>query len=597
MTLKPRHSPRSNIRTLAWLVFLAALAVVAPARSLTPGTASDEASGPTADAIIGLRSADPSPSTSPQARPACDLLFVGGKIMDGSGNPAFYGDVAVKDGRILAVGKLLKGKYDAARTIDVRGKIVAPGFIDIHTHTYDSVTNESAWPGPNDARYGAPNYVSQGVTTVVSNSCGYGPPTLGAQRAALTRKGTGPNVALMIGHNSIRREVMKEDYKRSATPEETQRMAELVRRAMADGAFGLSSGLEYVPAIWSTREEVAALVREIVPFDGVYMAHERSSGLTPMWYVPSQDPPAPPTMIENIEELIAVSEASGARVVAAHIKARGADFWGASGILIRLINEARARGVDIWADCYPYNTSGSDGSAVLIPDWARGKSAKETLEAVLKDPAKAKALEMDVRAALNWRGGAANVVIMDYPDKSLVGKTIAEVARARGLSDVEMVVRLQLEGYPNRGGARLRGFSLSEADIEAFYAQPWVATSSDGSIALPADGPVHARFYGTFPRKIRHYAMERGVLSVENAVRSATSLPAIILGLRDRGQVREGFHADLVVFDPATIRDTADFFNPHQHAVGVEYVLVNGSFVVDEGKLTGKRPGRVLSKG
>jgi N-acyl-D-aspartate/D-glutamate deacylase len=390
---------------------------------------------------------------------------------------------------------------------------------------------------------------------------------------------------------------MKDDYRRPATAGEIAQMGALVKQAMADGALGMSSGLEYVPAIWSTKDELVALVKEIVPYDGVFMAHERSAGLTPMWYVPSQDEPGPPTMIENIQDLIEISEKTGGRVVAAHIKARGADFWGASAVIIRLINEARTRGVDIWADCYPYNTSGSDGSVVLIPRWALGRNPSENLKAVLEDPKRSADLDLDIRAALNWRGGAENIVVMDTPDKGLVGKNLAELARARGLSDVEMVVRLQFEGYPNRpGGARLRGFSLSETDIEAFYSQPWVATSSDGSIALPEDGPVHARFYGTFPRKIRHYAMNRGIVSVEDAVRSMTSLPATICGLRDRGMIREGFRADLAVFDPESIRDTATFFEPHQYASGIEYVLVNGAFTVEAGNPTGARPGTVITR-
>lgn len=530
-------------------------------------------------------------------RTAYDLLFVGGRIIDGSGNPGFPADVAVKDGRIVAVGKL-RGRVDAARTIDVTGKVVAPGFIDIHTHTYDNVAGEKTWSGADDARYGAPNYVTQGVTTVVSNSCGYGPVDLGDQMAALEKRGTGVNVLLLVGHNAVRREVMKDGHKRPATADETARMAALVRRAMERGAWGMSTGLEYVPAIWSTKEEVAALARELVPFDGVLMAHERSSGLTPMWYVPSQDPPGPPTMIENIQELIDVSEATGARIVASHIKARGADFWGASAVLIRMIDEARTRGVDIWADCYPYNTSGSDGSVVLIPRWALGRPPKAALERTLEDPDKKRALEKDIRAALNWRGGADNIIVMDHPDKALVGKSVGELARSREISDIEMALRLQLEGDPNRaGGARLRGFSMSEVDIEAFYARPWVATSSDGSIALPGDGPVHARYYGTFPRKIRHYALERGVVSLEDAVRSMTSLPALICGLRDRGLVRESMRADLVVFDPATIADTATFFEPHRHAAGIDHVLVNGRFTVENGKMTGARPGLLLKKG
>lgn len=546
--------------------------------------------------VILAAAAGASPGVDAEGRPSFDLLFAGGRVLDGSGNPGFPADVAIKDGRIVAVGKL-RGRVDAARTIDVTGKIVAPGFIDIHTHTYDNVVGEKTWAGADDARYGAPNYVTQGVTTVVSNSCGYGPFDLTAQMSALEKRGTGVNVMLLVGHNSVRREVMKDDHRRPATADETARMAALVRRAMETGAWGMSTGLEYVPAIWSATEEIAALARELIPFDGVLMAHERASGLTPMWYVPSQDPPGPPTMIENIRELIDVSVATGARVVASHIKARGADFWGASAILIRMIEEARARGVDIWADCYPYNTSGSDGSVVLLPRWALGRPPKAALERTLADPDKREALDKDIRAALNWRGGADNVVVMDHPDKALIGRSLGELARARGLSDVEMALRLQLEGDPDRaGGTRLRGFSLAEADIEAFYAQPWVATSSDGSIALPADGPVHARYYGTFPRKIRRYAMERGVVSIENAVRSMTSLPALICGLRDRGLVREGMRADLVVFDPETLADTATFFEPHRHAVGIDHVLVNGAFTVESGKMTGARPGLLLRK-
>jgi N-acyl-D-amino-acid deacylase len=525
-----------------------------------------------------------------------DILFINGRVLDGTGNPCFYADIGVKDGKIAAVGRL-KDKAEAAKMIDIKGKIIAPGFIDLHTHAYDNVVNENSWLGENEKRYFAPNFVSQGVTTLVSNLCGYGPTDIKKQREVLTSRGTGPNVVLMIGHNSIRRQVMKNDFQRLATPEEIQQMKELVRRAMEDGARGISTGLEYVPSIWSDVDEVVALVEEIVPFGGVYMAHERASGLTPMWYVPSQDKPGPPTMLGNILELIEVGKRTGATVVASHIKARGADFWGGSRAIIRLIDQARAEGVDIWADCYPYNSSGSDGSTVLIPRWALGNNFQVNLKQVFDSPEKTKELHLDIKHNLNWRGGAENIIIMDYPDKSYIGKSLAQIAKENGVSDVEMAIKLQLEGNARiPGGARMRGFSMSEIDIEAFSAQPWTATSSDASIALPEDGPVHARFYGTFPRKIRHYALERQVISLEDAVRASTSLTAQILGLRDRGMIREGFHADLVVFDPETIKDTATFFEPHQYADGIEYVLVNGAFVVENGELTWKKSGVVITK-
>jgi N-acyl-D-amino-acid deacylase len=527
---------------------------------------------------------------------AYDILFINGRILDGTGNPGFYADVAVKNGRIVAVGRL-QGKEKSKQVIDISGKILTPGFIDTHTHAYDSVRDETSWVGEDAKRFFAPNFVSQGVTTLVSNMCGGGPTDIQKQRNTLSTQGTGPNVSLFIGHNSVRRMVMGRDFRRPAKPEEIEKMKELVHKGMEAGAFGMSTGLEYVPSIWSTEDEVVALVEEIAPYGGVYMAHERAAGLTPMWYVPSQDEPGPPNMLGNIVELINVGKRTGATVLASHIKARGADFWGGSRAIIRLIEEARAQGVDIWADCYPYNSSGSDGRVVLIPRWALGENFRVGLKRVLDDPEKAKDLYRDIKHNLNWRGEAPNIIIMDYPDKSYIGKSLAQIAKEQGFSDVEMAIQLQLEGYAERpGGARMRAFSMSEIDIEAFSAQPWTATSSDASIALADDGPVHARFYGTFPRKIRHYALERKAISLENAVRASTSLPAQILGLRDRGMIREGFYADIVVFDPDTIRDTATFFEPHQFAEGIPYVLVNGVFVVDEGKLTWQKPGIVLTK-
>ena len=525
-----------------------------------------------------------------------DIIFINGRILDGTGNPCFYADVGIKDGKIAAVGKLHK-KASAERVIDITGKMITPGFIDSHTHAYDRVEDETSWVGDDEKRFCAPNFVSQGVTSLVSNMCGGGPIDIQKQRETLTAKGTGPNVMLFIGHNAVRRQVMGKDFRRTAGAEEIERMKELVGNAMKAGAFGMSSGLEYVPSIWSTEDEVVALVEEIVPYGGVYMAHERAAGLTPMWYVPSQDEPGPPNMLGNIIELIDVGKRTGATVLASHIKARGADFWGASKAIIRLIDEARAQGVDIWADCYPYNTSGSDGSVVLIPRWALGKNFQQELTKVLDEPEKTKDLYRDIKHNLNWRGQAENIIVMDYPDRSFIGKNLAELAKKNGVSDVEMVIKLQMEGYADRpGGARLRAFSMAEVDIEAFSAQHWTATSSDASIALPGDGPVHARYYGTFPRKIRHYALEREVITLEDAVRASTSLPAQVLGLRDRGMIREGFQADIVVFDPATIRDTATFFEPHQYAEGIEHVLVNGEFVVENGELTWKRPGLVLKK-
>lgn len=524
-----------------------------------------------------------------------DLLIVNGKVMDGTGNPWFYADIGIVDGKIKAIERTLN-RNNAKKIIDAEGLYVVPGFIDVHTHAYDRIATGKEWSKTNEKRYFAPNFMSQGVTSLVSNQCGGGPLSIAKQREALTSKGTGPNVMLLAGHNRIRGYVLGKDYKRTASQEEIKEMRDLVRQAMNDGAFGLSTGLEYEPSIWSNTDELIALAEEIVPYTGVFFVHERGSGVDPMWYLPSQHPPGQPGLLDSIVETIEVGERTGARVVATHIKARGSNFWGSSKAAIHLIERARARGIDIWADLYPYNTTGSDGRVVLVPRWALGKNPKEVLHVYLQDPEKEKNIRRDTAYEIRRRGGAENIVVLKYPDESYQGKTLDELAQANGLSAVNMVIKLQMDGFNQPGGGILRGFSLSEIDVEAYSAQTWIATASDASIALPADGFVHPRFYGTFPRKIRHYCLNRGVISLEHAIRSSTSLPAHIMGLRDRGMLKEGYHADIVIFNLKEIRDTATVFEPHQHAEGVEYVFVNGTAVVEKGKLTWSRPGKVLSR-
>jgi N-acyl-D-amino-acid deacylase len=322
-----------------------------------------------------------------------------------------------------------------------------------------------------------------------------------------------------------------------------------------------------------------------------------------LWYVPSQDGPGPVTLLDAVRETIEIGEKTGARVVASHIKAKGANYWGSSAAAISLIERARERGVDVWADQYPYPTSGTDGSTVLIPAWAvRGDvdapamNRAAALRRTLADTALAKLVRSDIAHEIARRGGAPNVVVYDYTDKSLYGKSLADIAALWKLDPVETAIRIQLEGLPDRaGGARMRGFSMHEMDMELIAKQPWVATSTDGGIALPSEGPsTHARFYGSFTRKMRHYALDRGAISLEHAIRSSTSLPAQIMRLKDRGQIREGYAADLVIFDLATIRDKATFFEPHQHSEGILYVFVNGVAVVDGTKLTSALPGKVL---
>ncbi len=280
-------------------------------------------------------------------------------------------------------------------------------------------------------------------------------------------------------------------------------MRALVRQALKEGAVGLSAGLEYEPGRWSTTEEVAELAKELPAVDGVYISHERSEGSDPLWYVPSQDGPVAPTLLDAVRETIEIGEQSGARVVASHLKAKGEHYWGSSAAAITLIQRARDRGVDVWADQYPYPTSGTDGSTVLIPAWATRPpgagspppgSRAAVLKRVLGDPPTAKLVRSDIAHEIRRRGGAANIVVYDYTDKSLYGKSLAEIAAMWKLNPVETAIKIQLEGLPERnGGARMRGFSMAEQDMELIAKQPWVATSTDGGIALPATGQPPTR--------------------------------------------------------------------------------------------------------
>ncbi len=547
------------------------------------------------------------PSLAAQSRAPYDLLIVGGRVLDGTGNPWFRADIGVRDGRIVAVGLL--GDTPARRVVNARDRYVSPGFIDIHSHADDGNREIGGATIRTDSlhRKAAPNVVSQGVTTIVVNQDGRSPWPIAEQRALLEAQGVGPNVMLLVGHGTVRGLVMEDDFRRTATDAEVERMRALVRQAMEEGAVGMSAGLEYTPGRWSDTDEVAALAAELAPWDGVYISHQRAEGSDPMWFWPSRDPPGPPTLQDAVLETIEIGRRTGIRVVATHIKAKGSHYWGSSGSAIQLIQRARDEGVRVWADQYPYATSGTDGRTVLLPRWAlRDPDASnpgdarppgEVFRLALAREGAEERIRQDAAHEISRRGGADRIMVMDYPDRSLVGKSLAEVARERGASPVQTAIDLQLEGdQEQRGGGRLRGFSMAEADVENYAAQPWVATASDGGIAHPPDGPVHPRFYGTFPRKIRQYALTAGALSLEAAVRSQTSLPARIMGLKDRGIVREGAWADLVVFDLETLADRATVFEPHQHAAGIDHVLVGGEFVIEDGAILHALPGRALSR-
>lgn len=529
-----------------------------------------------------------------------DIILSGGHIIDGTGAPPRRADVGMIGDTIISIGDLTEALTNAR--IDVTDKFVVPGFIDLHSHA-DGPDDSTGLRSRNPKRRAAFNLISQGVTTVVVNQDGRSPQDIDRQRAQLTERGMGVNAALMVGHNTIRRAALKGSNKeRPATDDEIEVMKSLLRKGMDAGAFGLTAGLEYEPGIWSTTEELIALVEEIVPYQGVYIVHERSSGIDPMWVLPSRDSDEQPTMLDNVHEVIEIGESTGATVVVTHIKARGVDYWGKSAAIIEAIEDARARGVNIYADQYPYTSSGSDGSVVLLPYWIldefQGDNTdyERALLEVMKDPVRAKQLENDVRHSIQRRGGADRVLILRHPDRSFVGKSLAQIAYEKEIDPVKMVYLFQIEGYSGRfGGAVLRGFSMDIDDIEAFARQPWVATASDAGIALREDGLIHARYYGTFPRKINQFVREKKVMTIEQAIHTMTGLPAEIMGFTDRGFLREGGKADIAVIDLERIRDRATYFSPHQYAQGIDFVFVNGILVVAGSTFTNALPGVVIT--
>src|SRR5215470_6275367 len=539
-------------------------------------------------------------------QPSYDLIITGGRILDGTGNPWFAADVAIKDGKITAIGKLTGAA--AKRVIDAQGDYVAPGFIDIHSHADEGLgstrTNTS------------PNKITQGVTTEVINQDGRSPIwPLTKQRELYERQGIGVNAILMVGHGTIRAAAMKNDFQRAATAAEIEEMKKLARQGMEDGAFGLSAGLEYVPGRWSDTRELVEIAKAIAPYQAVYISHERSEGRDPMWKNDSDTAPSV-DLLQAVKETIEIGERSGITVVASHLKAKGASYWGSGFAATRLIADARERGVPVYADQYPYPTSGSDGQTVLIPMWAlvdegvdpggqlgqlqRGggesfKRMRENFARRLGDPATREKIRRDIAHEIDRRGGADKIVVFEFNDASLNEKSLAEIAKTRKEDPIDTAVWIQLNGLSRPGGARMRGFSLSEYDIEHLMRQDFTATCSDGGTVAKGEGIQPPRYYGTFARKLRHYALDRQVISLPFAVRSMTSLPAQILGLKDRGMLRENYWADVTVFDPEKVRDRATYTDPHQYAEGAPYVMVNGELVVDGGKITGKLPGKVLT--
>lgn len=492
-----------------------------------------------------------------------DLLLLGGQVVDGSGSAAHREDVGIQGDRIVFLGDAKREKLTSERTLDVHGLIVCPGFIDPHTHTLEDLSSP--------ARHGNVNYLMQGVTTVVTGNDGGGSPHVAKTLDLWQKQGIGTNALLLVGHGAVRHEVLG-NADVQPTPEQLERMKALVRSAMQEGAFGMSTGLFYVPGSFAKTEEVIELSKEVAAMGGYYDSHMRDEDSYSIG------------LLGSIEETIRIGREAKIPVHISHIKALGPQVWGKSVEAIQMIEKARAEGVDVTADQYPYTASGSSLVASLLPAWAQEGKRDEVL-ARLDDAALRPRLLKEIEENLKRRGGSDSLLFTEAQE--LVGKKLSDVAKEKNLPPVEAAIAIMRERKLE--GLAVASFNMNEDDVVRFMKQPWVMTGSDGSYG-------HPRMFGTFPRKLRVYVYEKKVITLPFMIHASSDLTAKTVRIPERGLLRTGYFADVIAFDPATVADQSTYEHPEKLAVGMKYVIVNGKLAVEDGKYNGALAGRPLRK-
>jgi N-acyl-D-amino-acid deacylase len=508
-------------------------------------------------------------SSPAAAQERYDLVIRNGRIVDGTGSAWYRGDIAIRGDEIVRIAPAIAGT--AQRVIDAGGQVVAPGFIDIHTHARRGIFERPT----------AENYVRQGVTTLIEGPDGSSPVPLAPFLARLDSLAKSVNIGSFLGQGSIRSEIIG-DANRAATPDEIARMRGLVEQGMRDGAFGLSTGLFYVPGTFTPTEEVIELARVAGAHGGIHISHMRDEAAG---------------VVRSVAETVRIGEEGGLPTQVTHHKVVGPGYWGASTETLRLVEEARARGVDATIDQYPYTASSTSVQAALLPAWSleggRARIRERLADATTRARVRAETTEI-IRLE---RGGGdpANVVIArcDW-DATLAGRTLADVTRARGMEPTLENAAETALWITEQGGCQGVFHAIDEGDLERILRHPVTMIASDGEIPAFGSGHPHPRSYGTFTRVLGRYVRERGTLSLEEAVRKMSAYPAQRLGLFDRGLLRPGMKADIVVFDADRVRDVATFEQPHQYSEGITTVIVNGAVILENGAMTSARPGRVL---
>ena len=489
-----------------------------------------------------------------------DILLRGGSIIDGSGASAKTGDVAITGDRIVAVGEFTSGKV--GREIDCTGLIVAPGFIDLHNHSDESVFREQTRP--------VVNYITQGCTTIVTGNCGGGAEDVAKFLEKIDEHGAGTNVAHLIPHGALRARVLGQ-VRVKPNDEQLATMRERVAEGMQAGAWGISTGLIYVPGAYAELDELVALSEVVAAHGGIYASHIRDEGSD---------------LLGAVEEALEIGRRAGVPIHVSHFKVVGKPYWGAVRPAAKLLEAARAAGMRVTADQYPYIATSTSLGAMVLPDWAR-EGGKEATAKRVQDAEQWARMQPELEKALEEKPDIRPVAYKPKPEYA--GRSLREIAD----SEQRPVAELVLEIIVN-GDAQAVNFGLAEEDVRFVMQLPWVATASDGSAKLPSAEKVHPRSFGTFSRKIGQYAIRERVLPLEQAIRSSSGLPADILGLPERGYLRKGYFADVVAFDPAKFVDRATFDEPDLYSDGLKWVLVNGKLAVEDGKPTEVLAGRAL---
>ncbi len=498
-----------------------------------------------------------------------DIIVKGGRVIDGSGNPWYSADIGIKGGKIAAIEPSLD-EGEAGEVIPAQGLIVAPGFIDVHTHDDRGILETPS----------VENYISQGVTTVVGGNCGGHEYPLSKFFAA-AEKGIALNIAVLAGHNTIRREVMGIRME-APTADEMSRMKSLLDQEMKSGAIGLSTGLAYLPGVYSKTEEIIELAQAVVPYDGIYASHIRNQA---------------EGIAGAVKEAIAVGEANGITVFISHIKLADESIWNQPELVTGPVEEARARGVEVYLDQYPY-TATSSGFTSSFPQEIFDGGRKKFLERMDNPEVYAKvkahliARRLTSQRGINKLRGiliASSRAFPDYAGKNLEQILVEQHKEPTVENAADLIIEIE-----KAGGASGVFFQMDEPDVETLMRLPYLMIGSDGEVQVSGRGFPHPRSYGTFPRVLGRYVREKGILRLEEAVRKMTSLPAQGLRLKDRGLIREGMWGDIAIFDAGTIEDAATFESPHQLSRGLSAVLVNGQVVFAKGKWTGLLPGHCL---